>query len=164
MFPLLFSNHTRFTVLKTRAAWTVRERSRITVILSLRTKWKSQSGFVENQYNRPSVLRNTTNVGFYLETRYYFWIRLKPSGSEEESFFTLHAWPHRLIVDNLTGNATISGNDFFYSIFLLSLVKASLSQGLTLALITCTASAARLFLRYLKHLIFCMSCWIFELV
>ena len=51
---------------------TKREKSAITVILSPRTKRESQSGFVENQYNTPSVLRKTTNVGFYLEKCYYF--------------------------------------------------------------------------------------------
>ena len=108
MFPLVFLNHTRFTILKTRAAQTVRERSTINIILSLRTKWKSQSGFVENRYNTPSVPRNTRNVTFYLEKCCYFWIMLKPSASEEGAFFTLHAWSHRLIIDILTGNVTNS--------------------------------------------------------
>ena len=35
MFPLVFSNHTRFTILKTRATQTVRERSTVNILLSL---------------------------------------------------------------------------------------------------------------------------------
>ena len=59
---LVFPKHTLFSILKTRAARALREKSTIIFVLSLRTKRESQSGFVENRYNTLSVLRCTINL------------------------------------------------------------------------------------------------------
>ena len=75
---LVFPKHTFLSILKTKAARTLKEKSTITVIFSLTTKWEGQSGFVENRYNTPIVLRSTTNVAVLLFQKKM----LKPSGSE----------------------------------------------------------------------------------